>query len=190
MFKLPENFSKATTAGFDAQIAAFTFLTNKTMESVEKLIELNMTVAKTALEETNSVAKQLAAAKDPQEFFSLTAEHAKPNAEKALSYARHLAAITSGAQAEFTKAAEEQTAETSRKIAAFVEEISKNAPSGSENAVAMLKTALGNANASYEQINKSSKQMVETLEANMNTAVHNITQAVEPKPAARAAKKA
>ena len=188
MFKLPESFSKATTASLDAQIAAFSFLTSKTMESVEKLIELNMTVAKTALEETNTAAKQLAAAKDPQEFFSLTAEHAKPSAEKAMSYARHLAAITSGAHAEFTKAAEEQAAETNRKVSAFVEEISKNAPAGSENAISMLKSALGNASAGYEQINKSTKQVVETLEANLNTAVHNLAQAAEPKTASRAKK--
>ena len=190
MFKLPESFSKATTASFDAQIAAFSFLTSKTMESVEKLIELNLTVAKTALEETTVAAKQLAAAKDPQVFFSLTAEHAKPSAEKAMSYARHLSAITSGAHAEFTKAAEDHAAETGRKVADFVKEITKNAPPGSENAISMLNTAISNASAGYEQINKSTKQVVETLEANLNTAVQNITQATETKAAPRAAKKA
>ena len=189
MFTLPEQFSAATKANFDAQLAAFSALTSKAIESVEKMVELNLTVAKTAIEESNVAAKQLVSAKDAQEFFTLTAAHVQPSADKALAYARHLASITNGAQAEFTKAAEAHVADTNRKIVAFVDEISKNAPAGSENAIAMLKSAIGNANAGYDQINKSTKQVVETLEANLNTAVNQISQAAS-KAAPRAAKKA
>jgi len=189
MFTLPEQFSTATKASLDAQFAAFSALTSKAIESVEKMVELNLTVAKTAFEESNVAAKQLISAKDAQEFFTLTAAHAQPNADKALAYARHLAAITNGAQAEFTKAAEAHVADTNRKVVAFVDEISKNAPAGSENAIALLKSAIGNANASYDQINKATKQVVETLEANLNTAVTQISQATT-KAAPRASKKA
>ena len=41
----------------------------------------------------------------------------------------------------------------------------------------MLKSAIGNANAGYDQFNKTTKQAVETLEANLNTAVNQISQA-------------
>ena len=187
MFTLPEQFSAATKAGFDAQLAAFSALTSKAIESLEKVVELNMTVAKTAFEESNVAAKQLVSAKDAQEFFTLTAAHAQPNADKALAYARHLATITNGVQSEFTKAAEAHVADTNRKVVAFVDEISKNAPAGSENAIALLKSAIGNVNASYDQINKSTKQAVETLEANLNSAVNQISQATT-KTASRAKK--
>ena len=189
MFTLPEQFSAATKANFDAQLAVLTAFTNKAIERVEKVVELNLTVAKTSFEESNAAAKQLLAAKDAQEFFSLTAAHTQPNADKAMSYARHLASINADAQAEFTKAAEAHVAETSRKVVAFVEEISKNAPAGSENAIALLKSAISNANASYDQFNKTTKQAVATLEANLNTAVNQISEATT-KAAPRAAKKA
>jgi len=189
MFTLPEQFSAATKANFDAQFAVFSALTGKTIESLEKVVELNLTVAKTAFEESNQAAKQLIGAKDVQEFFSLTAAHAQPSADKAVAYARHLASITSGAQAEFTKAAEAHVADTNRKVVAFVDEISKNAPAGSENAIALLKSAIGNASASYDQINKSAKQVAETLEANLTTAVNQISQATT-KATSRASKKA
>jgi phasin family protein len=188
MFTSPEQFSAATKANFDAQLSMFSAFTSKAIESIEKIVELNLTVAKTTFGETKDVANQLISAKDPQEFFSLTSAHVQPNADKALAYARHLASITSGVQADFTKAAEAHVADTNRKVVAFVEEISKNAP-GSENAVALLKSAIGNANASYDQINKSAKQVVETLETNLNTAVSQISQATT-KAAPRAAKKA
>jgi phasin family protein len=183
----PEQFSAATKANFEAQIAMLTALTNKTFESVEKIIDLNMNVAKASLEESTATAKQILAAKDPQEFFSLTASQAQPTAEKAIAYGRHLANIASSAQAEFTKAAEEQIAETNRKVIALVEEVTKNAPAGSESAVAFVKSAIGNASAGFEQLSKTTKQAAETMEANMNTATSQFVQAAEK--TARAAKK-
>jgi phasin family protein len=186
MFAIPEQFSAASKANFEAQLSLITSLTNKAFEGVEKVVDLNLNVAKASLEESNATAKQLLSAKDAQEWLSLAAAQAQPNAEKALAYGRHLASIASGVQAEFTKAAEAQIAETSRKVLELVEEVSKNAPAGSENAVAILKTAIGNANAGYEQLSKTTKQAVETLEANLNNAVTQFTPA--PK-AARAAKK-
>lgn len=179
MSTFPEQFSAATKANFEAQIAMLTALTNKTFESVEKIIDLNMNVAKASLEESTATAKQILAAKDPQEFFSLTAAQAQPSAEKALAYGRHLANIASSAQAEFTKAAEEQFAETNRKVLALVEEVSKNAPAGSESAIAFVKSAIGNANAGYEQFTKSTKQAAEALEANLNTATSQFAQAAD-----------
>src|SRR5476649_2305908 len=168
MFSIPEQFSNATKANFEAQFAMFSALTNKAFEGVEKFVELNLTAAKASLEESSSATKQLLSAKDPQEFFSLSAAQAQPTAEKA---------IASGTQAEFSKAAETQIAETNRKVISLVEEVSKNAPAGSENAVALLKSAIGNANAGYEQFTKTAKQAVESIETNVASAVNQFSQA-------------
>ena len=177
MFSIPEQFSSATKANFEAQFAMFSSLTSKAFEGIEKIVELNLTAAKATLEESAATTKQLLSAKDPQEFFSLTAAQAQPSAEKAIAYGRHLAAIASGTQAEFSKAAETQIAETNRKVISLVEEVSKNAPAGSENAVALLKSAIGNANAGYEQFSKTSKQAVEAIETNLTSAVNQFSQA-------------
>lgn len=171
MLSIPEQFSVATKANFEAQLATITALTNKAFESMEKVLDLNMNTVKASLEDSTVTAKQLMSAKDPQEFFNLTAAQSRPGAEKALAYSRHLASIASSAQAEFTKAAETQIAETNRKVMSLIEDVTKNAPPGSENAIAMIKSAINNANAGYEQLTKTSKQAVEALEANMNTAV-------------------
>ncbi len=188
MFSFQEQFSAATKTNFEAQLAMITSLTHKTFESVEKIVDLNMNAVKASLEESTLAAKQLMTAKDPQEFFALAASQAQPNSEKAMAYSRHLAGIASSAQAEFTKAAEDQMAETKSKVLALVEEVTKNAPAGSENAVAMFKSAVGNANAGYEQLTKTTKQAVETFEGNVNEAVGQFTQVAE-KTTARATKK-
>ena len=178
MFAIPEQFSNATKANFESQFAIFSSLTAKAFESVEKLVELNLTAAKASLEESSVTTRQLLAAKDPQEFFSLTAAQAQPNAEKAISYSRQVAAIAAGTQAEFTKAAEAQIAETNRKVITLVDEVTKNAPAGSENVVAVIKATIGNANAGYEQLTKTTKQAVEAMETNVNAAVNQFAQAV------------
>jgi phasin family protein len=182
MFAIPEQFSNATKANFESQFAIFSSLTAKAFEGMEKLVELNLTAAKASLEESSITTRQLLAAKDPQEFFSLTAAQAQPTAEKAMSYSRQVQAIAAGTQAEFTKAAEAQIAETNRKVITLVDEVTKNAPAGSENVVAAIKATIGNANAGYEQLTKTTKQAVEAMETNVNAAVSQFAQAV-PKAA-------
>jgi phasin family protein len=187
MFAIPEQFSNATKANFETQFALFSSLTAKTFESVEKLVELNINTARAALE-NSAAARQLLSAKDPQEFFQLSAAQAQPAAEKAVAYNRQLAAIATGTGAEFSKAAEGQIVEANRKVIALVDEVSKNAPAGSETFVAAVKTAISNANAGYEQFSKTTKQAVEAIESNVNAAVSQFSQAAAKAPAANAAR--
>lgn len=193
MFPMSEQLSAATKSQIESQLATFNTLTAKAFDSIEKIIELNVNATKASIDESSSAARQLLAAKDPQEFFALTAAQTQPNAEKALAYTRHLAGIASSTQTEFVKAAEAQIAENSRKVSALVDELAKNAPAGSENAIAAFKAILGNANAGYEQFSKTTKQAVETIEANVNNATTQFTQAatqaVEKTAAAARAKK-
>lgn len=189
MFPIPEQLSAASKANVAAQFALFSSFSSKAFESFEKIIELNISAVKNSLAESNVAAKQLLAAKDPQEWFSVTAAFAQPSAEKAIDFGRQLAGITSGVQAEITKAAETHISESSRKVLELVEEFSKSAPAGSEGAFAFIKSAIGNAGAGYQQLNRTTKQAVDTLGANVNTAVTSFTQATEDKASGRAVRK-
>jgi phasin family protein len=189
MFPNQEQFFAATKANFEAQLASLANLNKKVFEGVEQVIALNLNAAKATLEESTAAAQQLAAAKDAQEFLQLSTAQAKPSAEKALAYGRHLASIASATQAEITKAAEAHIAETNTKVIALIDELSKNAPAGSEQAISALKSVIGNVNAGYEQLNKTGKQAVQTLEENLATLSKNITQAAEKATTATRSKK-
>lgn len=179
MFSNTQQFSNATKALFEGQFATFSALTGNVVESVEKVVALNIAAVKASTEESTAAAKQLLTAKDPQEFLALVTAQAKLNAEKVQSYGRHLTEIVSSTKAEFNKAVEAQIAETKDKVTALVSDVTKNAPAGSENAVAMLKSAIDNASAGYEQLSKTAKQAVETVEANVAKATEQFSQAVE-----------
>ena len=94
-----------------------------------------------------------------------------------LTYGRQVASIAADTGAEFSKVAESQFAEVNRKVISLVDEVTKNAPAGSEAYVSAIKTAISNANAGYEQFTKTSKQAAEAIESNLNAAVSQFTQA-------------
>lgn len=132
MFPIQDQISVATKNSLESNLALFTSLTNKTLESVEQLINLNITAVKASMEESSAAARQMLAAKDPQEFMSVLSAQAQPNMEKALAYGSHVANIAGSARAEFSKAAEAQIAAVAGKLNELVEEVTRKAPAGSE----------------------------------------------------------
>ena len=177
MFSTPEQLSAAAKVSIDSQITLMHSLAQKTFAGFEKLIELNINVAKASFEESNTACKQMLASSDPQAFFKTGTEQGQPAAEKAMSYAKHVASIAAEIQAEFSKVAESQVAQANSKFIEMINEATKNAPAGSENAIAMLKSAMSKATEGYEQMTRSTKRAVETMEGNISSTVKQMTQA-------------
>ncbi len=152
-----------------ANIETIFGLTQKAFEGVEKLLELNVQATKAALSETANSTQALLSVKDAQELLTLQASLMQPLAEKTVAYSRHLYDIASGTGAEFGKAAEAQATDAQKKFMAVVDNAAKNAPAGSETAVAVMKSAVSAANNAMESVQKAVKQATEMAEANFNT---------------------
>jgi phasin family protein len=152
-----------------ANIETLFGLTQKAFEGVEKLVELNLQATKAALAESANSTQALLSVKDAQELLALQTSLLQPMAEKTVAYSRHLYDIASGTSAEFTKAAEANAVDAQKKILAVVDNASKNAPAGSETAVAVIKSAVSAANNAMESVQKAVKQATEMAEANFNT---------------------
>jgi phasin family protein len=180
MFPMNEQFVNAARTNLEAQLSIVTELSTKAIESIQKMVDLNLDTAKASAEDSATAARQLLAAKDPQELLSLTVTQAQPAAAKAIAYNLHLAAIAAATQAEIARAAEEQIAETDRKVSALVDEVSKRAPAGSDNVMAAMKSIVGTASAGYEHFSKTATQTVQAMETNLNTAADRFSQSVKP----------
>jgi phasin family protein len=152
-----------------ANIETLFGLTQKAFEGVEKLVELNVQATKAALAETANNAQAVMSVKDAQELLALQASLFQPLAEKTVAYSRHLYDIASGTGAEFGKAAEAQATDAQAKFMSLVDNAAKNAPAGSETAVAVMKSAVSAANNAMESVQKAVKQATEMAEANFNT---------------------
>lgn len=93
-------------------------------------------------------------------------QRARSLAEKTAAYSRHLYDIASGTGAEFSKAVEAKATESQKAFVNLVDNAAKNAPAGSETAVAMFKSAVSAANNAVESVQKAVKQATDVAEAN------------------------
>ncbi len=180
----PEQFVAAQKAQFDTLFG----LTHKAFEGVEKLVELNLQVARATLTEAAEATQAAMSVKDVQELMALQAGMLQPAAEKAAAYSRHLYDIMAGTNAEVSKVAEATVTDTQKKVLALVDTAVKNAPAGSESAVAMMKSAVTAANNAFESVHKATKQATEVAEANFQTLTSQAVKATQT--AAKATRKA
>jgi phasin family protein len=166
-------------ASHKANMETLLGLTSKAFEGVEKIVELNMTASKATMAEMGDHAKAVLSVKDAQEFIALQSGLMQPLAEKTAAYSRHLYDIASGSTAEFTKTVEAQAAEVQKKVAGLIDSAAKNAPAGSETAVAVFKSAVSAANNALESVQKAVKQATDVAESNFNTATANAMNAAK-----------
>jgi phasin family protein len=162
-------------------------LGSKAFEGVEKIVELNLQTAKTALSEVADTARAALSVKDPQEFFALQAGLYQPTAERIAAYNRHLYEIAAETNAEVTKVAEATAADAQAKFLALVDTAVKNAPAGTENAVALVKTAVAAATNAFEGVQKAAKQAADVAEANIQALSASTVRATGTSKSKRAA---
>lgn len=162
-----------------ANVETLLGLTSKAFEGVEKIVELNLSASKAALSETGENAKAMLSVKDAQELMALQQSMLHPLAEKTAAYSRHLYEIATGTTSEFSKALESQAAEVQEKFGSLVESAAKNAPAGSETAVAVMKSAVAAASNALESVQKAVKQATDVAETNFKTVTANAMNATK-----------
>jgi phasin family protein len=155
-------------------------LTSKAFEGVEKIVELNLTASKAALAESGEHAKALLSVKDAQELLALQSGVFQPLAEKTAAYSRHLYDIASGSSAELGKTFEGQAVEAQKKFMGLVDSAAKNAPAGSETAVAVMKSAVAAASNALESVQKAVKQATDVAQSNFNAVAATAAEAAKP----------
>ena len=172
-------------AAHKANVETLFGLTTKAFEGVEKLVELNVTASKAALTEAAGTAQAVLSVKDAQELLALQASLFQPLAEKTAAYSRHLYDIASGTGAEFGKAFEAQATDAQKKFMAVVDNAAKNAPAGSETAVAVFKSAVAAGTNALESVQKAVKQATDVAEANFNAVASTAVNAAKSTKAKR-----
>ena len=183
----PEQIAAAQKANLET----LSGLTNQALKSIEKLVELNMHIAKQSLGDSMSSAKKALEIKDVQQLLAHQAETVQPMAEKIMAYSRHLYELAHETQASFTKSAEQEFQAGQKKITALVEDWTKNAPAGSDAAVSAMKQAIASANNVYETSKKAVKHAVEFAETNLSNASSAVEKKMKSagKPASKNSKK-
>jgi phasin family protein len=156
------------TASTQANLEAAKDLSAKSFSGAEKLVELNLAAAKATMADSFKHAQSLLSAKDLQSAFALQTALVAPLAENAVAYGRHVYGIAVEAGAEFTKAIEGKSAEAQKAFNQVVENVAKNAPAGSESAVAVVKSALASSQSAIESAQSAAKKSLAMAESNFS----------------------
>lgn len=181
----PEQIAAAQKANLET----LSGLTNQALQSIEKLVELNMHIAKQSLGDSMANAKKALEVKDIQQLLAHQAETVQPMAEKIMAYSRHLYELAHETQDNFTKSAEKEFQAGQKKINALVEGWTKNAPAGSDAAVNAMKQAIASASNVFETSQKAVKHAVEVAQTNLSSAADSAFKAASTASKAAAKKK-
>jgi phasin family protein len=182
------NFSKEITMSFNteqlvaaqqANLAAANDVSKTFMSGFERLVELNMAASKAAFSESFSGLETLMSVKTPQDLMAVQASMGQPVYEKSVAYSRHLADIATTTGAQLAKTAEGKVAEAQKAFTAVLETSLKNAPAGSDAAVAAIKSAIEAGNTALENAQKAAKQAAQVAENNFKAASSQAEAAVK-----------
>jgi phasin family protein len=172
----PEQVLAANKANLETLVG----LTNKAFSGLEQLIELNLAAAKSTLADSQKQTHAALSVKDAQELLAFQASLFQPLAEKAVAYNRHLADIATGTSSHFQGHMESQLADAQKAFHALVDNAAKNAPAGSETAVAAFKTAVSAGSSALESVQKAVKQATDVAEANFKNMTETALNAGKP----------
>jgi phasin family protein len=170
MYVTPEQIQAASKANVETVLS----VANAQFAAFEKLASLQATAFKNAFEDSIANTRALLGAKDVQEFVSLQNSFAQPAIEKAISYSKSVYEVATEANSEFSKVAERRVAEWNENFVSLLDKVSKNAPAGSDVAVAAVKSMLAAANSAYDNLTKVTKQATEIAEANVAAATETV----------------
>jgi len=182
MLQNSDDLTAANQAFFQSQLATFRDLTNIAVEETEKVIALNLAAGKASLDENAAAVKELLNANDPQAFLALASSYARLNSEKLTDYNHHLTDIASATKEEITKVAETRANEIRGTVSEFVNTIAKNAPAGTESAIALLKASMEQANVGFEKLNSTAKQATDTMQQQFVKSTQKLTKPTKNAP--------
>ena len=180
MYVTPEQIQAAGKANVETFLA----VANTQFAALEKLAGIQASALKSAFEDSMANTRALLGAKDVQEFVSLQNSFAQPTLEKAMAYSKSVYEVATGANAELSKVAERRVAEWNENFVNLLDKVSKNAPAGSDVAVAAVKSMLAAANSAYDNLTKVAKQATEIAEANVAAATETARGLAKTKKAA------
>jgi phasin family protein len=161
-----KNSTEKLNSDSQANVKAIGGLMTAAYDGFEKIVELNLTVAKALMAESFSHTQALVGAKDPQELMALQADLAQPLAEKSAVYSRHVLAVATDIGSEFKKAFDSRWSEAQAAMNNWVDSVAHNAPVGAEPAIALLKGVMVASENALQAVQTSTSKAAEMVQTN------------------------
>lgn len=142
-----------------AQLEKSIRFSNIALAGIERIVSLQLDVARDLLADNTQTVQALTQVKDVQGLIALQQQLAQPVVDKTLAVAKSVYEATSSTQAELGQFVEEQVVEFNRNLVATLDKAVKQAPAGSEIVVSAVKTAVATAASAYDTVTKTAKKV-------------------------------
>lgn len=149
------------------------------LDSMERIVKLQLETAKSSLEEGAKIAKSAAGVKDMQDAIALRQKATESFVENTLSLSRSIYEITSQAQSELSLLAEERAISFNKGVVANMDKLVKSAPAGADVAVAAVKSTVQATAAAVDSMTKAAKQVADFADASVKAATTATADAVK-----------
>lgn len=159
MFPIPEQLSSASKAVLESQLISANAFAQALFDSSKTALDLHVAAVKTSLEAASQAGSQLLAARDTQEFVSVSTNYSQQALERARDYGQQATALAQDARAKLAEVAEDEIANSKQKVGDLIEAV-KQAPSDANAPLnTFFKSAFDRAQAGYDQMTKAGKQV-------------------------------
>lgn len=168
MSAIPQNILDNQKAALNNLLA----IQGQLFQGFEKLVDLNVTTLRNSFQHAAERSQQVASVKDARDVVELSQSVVQPSAEQALQYGKNVYDIVSELHVNLSRMAESQIAQGQQQISEAIDQLAKNAPTGSESAVALLKSSFASASNAAETVVKAARQAADVAESNMQAAAN------------------
>jgi phasin family protein len=175
MYQTPEQLVALNKANLETALR----FAGVALEGTERLIDLQLKTAKSALADGLQNARALASVRDFEQLAALKDTVVQPTFEKATAYAKHVYDVAAGTQAEVSKLVEEQVTEFNRQVVSALDQLVKSAPAGSEVGIAAMKSTLAAVNSGFDNLTKVAKQFGEVTQNNIEVVANQTIEAAK-----------
>ena len=149
------------------------------LDGAERLMDLQMKTAKSALADGIQSARMLTSVRDFEQLAALKDTVVQPSLEKATAYSKEVYDVTSSTSADLNKLVEEQVSEFNKQVVAALDQIVKTAPAGSEVGIAAMKQTLAAVNSGFDNLTKVAKQFGEATQNNIEVVANQTIEAAK-----------
>ncbi len=132
MYPFSKSVTPAVRSHLDAQVAFFNDIQKSFSRSFQNLVELNVQLGQTMLEESTIAGQQLLTSDRATDAFSATASRAQPASDKLRAYQQHISRVAADAQVELARVTEQHVQNTSRTARALADEVARTATEETE----------------------------------------------------------
>jgi len=132
MYPFPHSVNPAMRSHVDAQTAYMNDITKSIFRSFQQMIDLNIQLTQTMLEETALIGKQMVSADRQSELLSAATSRAQPASDKLRAYQQHITRLAADTQVELARVTEQHGQTTARTARVLADEVARDATEQTE----------------------------------------------------------